>query len=911
MIIHFAPTFDGMQPMRAVTVAGTVALGPARLLDLLELRLGLPPAAATPGRALLLYERCLAECDNEQRFYHRSFRENPLDVARSLLAWRSTWYEHGWSGSFAAKVSSRLADMAAVEAVARGRVPLTAGQRIQRVLASLDQGLATGIERIVVHETPADLPRMWQALLSRLSIEIAAGVSPVPCADPDTDLGQLQRGLVERFTTDDAAPRAMTKLRGDRTFIVVRAVSRDLSAQAVAEYLRARTGAIQDTVVIAEHDGVIVDNALERVGLPRTGFQHHSRFRAVTQVLKLCLALVWDPIDPRLLLQFLIHPVGPLPRHVRSELAAAVAREPGIGGTAWREALVRIAERERTRYGKSDEEVNALLRDIAYWLDCARHEPRSGAPIAALIERATRCTLWLTGRLHGLDENDGAAALYVAAVAQGEALVAALGELHERGDSHVARIALEQIIDEVGSVAADPAAFGHAGHVRATTSPGAITPRWARMIWWDLAPHETTPSYTWSEQELGELAREAVELPAIDERIRIRLRAWLRPILNAEREVMLVIHDRDEGHHPLWTQIESAFEGFAETRIEDALLMGTNGRAHASAADATVPVIEVPVEPLKPAPLVSPRRWWRLPSNCAIPRPTGESYSSLNSLIFHPHRWVLERAAGLRAGRAADLVDGTRLYGNLSHRLLERFFAAFPNWASLDDRVIDSWVGDFLPLLIRQEGALLCERGHGVVRERIQAQLARSLTRLLHHLRGARIVSVAPEMPGKATFADTELSGRIDLLLTDAARREIVLDVKWGGQDYRAEELSNNLHLQLASYAFLRRTPAGDWPYQAFYIAATGNVVAPDRAVFPNALIAPSVSGENAEALWQRVTSSYRWRRAQLAAGKIEVTAEGTQADDDSVPPLDALEVDGGPDRFDPFTWLTGWEDGT
>src|SRR6185503_5556914 len=138
--------------------------------------------------------------------------------------------------------------------------------------------------------------------------------------------------------------------------------------QAVAEYLHARTGAISDTVVIAERDGVIVDNALERVGLPRTGFQHHSRFRAVTQVLKLCLALVWDPIDPRLLLQFLIHPVGPLPRHVRSELAAAVAREPGIGGTAWREALVRIAERERTRYGKSDEEVDALMRDIAYWL---------------------------------------------------------------------------------------------------------------------------------------------------------------------------------------------------------------------------------------------------------------------------------------------------------------------------------------------------------------------------------------------------------------------------------------------------------------------------------------------------------------------------------------------------------------
>jgi hypothetical protein len=116
--------------------------------------------------------------------------------------------------------------------------------------------------------------------------------------------------------------------------------------------------------------------------------------------------------------------------------------------------------------------------------------------------------------------------------------------------------------------------------------------------------------------------------------------------------------------------------------------------------------------------------------------------------------------------------------------------------------------------------------------------------------------------------------------------------------------------LQLATYAFLRRTPAGAWPYQAFYIAATGNVVAPDRTVFPHALVAASATGETIDVLWQRVTSTYRWRRAQLAAGRIECTAEGTEPDNESVAPLDGLELDGGTDRFDPFTWLTGWEDG-
>src|SRR5690606_4036083 len=124
-------------------------------------------------------------------------------------------------------------------------------------------------------------------------------------------------------------------------------VSRDVSAQVLGEYVRG-LDAGADVVLIAEHDGIIVDNALERVGLPRAGFQHYSRFRAVTQVLKLALSLIWKPVAPRPLLQFLLHPVGPLPRRVRSALAESVASEPGVGGRAWAAALEKLAERERT-----------------------------------------------------------------------------------------------------------------------------------------------------------------------------------------------------------------------------------------------------------------------------------------------------------------------------------------------------------------------------------------------------------------------------------------------------------------------------------------------------------------------------------------------------------------------------------
>jgi len=379
-----------------------------------------------------------------------------------------------------------------------------------------------------------------------------------------------------------------------------------------------------------------------------------------------------------------------------------------------------------------------------------------------------------------------------------------------------------------------------------------------------------------------------------------------------------VMHDRDEGHHPLWTQLKTSFANFTEVRIEDTLLAG--------AGPGSIPALDVPTEPLPPKPLPRVRRWWHLPADSPIPPPDTSSYSSLETLLYHPHEWVLGRAARLSVGRSADLTSGSLLYGNLVHHLLQRFFTAFPDWAHRPERDVETWLTTTVPVLIRQEGALLCSPGQRVVRERVQARLEYAFTRLLFNLRSAGIDTVTPEHYGEAQFADTTLRGYIDLLLRDRRGREIVLDVKWGGPGRRAEELETNRHLQLATYAYLcreaaraaptaRTTSAGatassTWPYHAYYIATTGNVLAHDATVFPHARAHPTTDGETTAALWARVTAHYAWRRAQLAEGRIEVTAEGAEPDGASEPPQEALEASEGPSYYDRFTWLTGWEAG-
>jgi hypothetical protein len=934
MIIDFGLALDGLQPARPATGLGTVALGPARLLELLELRLGLPPVLARPGEALLAYRTCLAELDGKGRFYHRSFAVDPMGVARTLLDWRAQWHEAGWTGAFAGIVSPRLADMAAVEKIAATRVPLDTGQRLQRVARVLDEGLTAQIERIVLHEDVAELPAVWQRVLAHF--DIAAKAAPTDTAASArqrhavvprgttgdlfgaptvrevtrraeaklTDLERVQRGLAgvaAKGAPTESTPGERESLAGDASFIVVRGISRDLSAQAIAEYLL-KSDSRADTVVLAEHDGIILDNAFERVGLPRAGFQHYSQFRAVAQVLKLCLGMVWEPISPHLLLQFLIHPVGPLPGHARSTLAEAVAGEPGIGGTAWRKALATIAERMQGKYERSPEETHKLREDIAYWLECERFAPHTGTPLTMLIERAQRVASWLALKLHTV-VSESEALLYAAAHAQAQALVTNLGSLARQGMAKIERIALERLVDEVGGRAADPSTFAQAGHVRATTEPAAITSAWHTVVWWDLAAHVPTLTYPWSDAELAELRAAAVDLPGVDERIRRRMRAWLRPIQNAQSQLIVAIHDRDEGHHPLWTRLASLFVGFAEVRIEDALL--TNAAAH------SIPTLEIPTDPLPLRPLPRLRRRWELPKGTAIaPRET-ESYSSLNKLIYFPHEWVLNYAARLRLGRAADLASGNLLYGRLAHRLFENFFTAHPNWARLDERAIRAWLVARLPALIAQEGALLCEPGMGVERERVTAVLDNAFTRLLEHLRSAGIERAAAEQETDAAFDDVKLRGAIDLVLERSKGREIVLDVKWSGEAYRGDELAECRYLQLATYAYMRKHASGKaaWPYHAYFIVATGNVLANDNSVFPDAAVFSPLKAETIEAIWARLRATYLWRRAQIATGQIEVNAAGTEPDLWSTPPADALNTNIDPDVFDDYTWLTGWEE--
>ena len=889
MIVRFGLHADGLDPSAPATVLGDIRQGPRGLLETLETDLGLPPVLDHAAAQLARYRSCLAEANDFARFYHASFEVDPIGVSRELMRWRAAWYEAGWDGRFDTG-QPRLADMAAVEALALERAAPCVGQRLARVAQALETR-RTQIERLALLDEPTDLPRAWRRVVDAIGFEVHPGVSPAPGAEPPSDLARLQATLADAGATGRPGSDGP---RGDGTVLVIRAESRDVSARALAEYLREAEGSSR--ILIAERDGIVFDNALERAGLPRCGFQHRSRFRPVSQVPALALALLWKPVDPRLLLQFLLHPVAPLPWRVRRPLAAAVAEQPGVGGANWQEAMARILGTEGERADSS----RASAAEIRYWLEGPRFAAETGAPIGAIADRIERCARWLERRRAVADDHEER--VYTAAIAQCKALADALAELSGGGGARVPKAELDRLIDAAATAQPDPQAFAQAGHARATTHPATVVDPVDEVLWWDLRPRPAEAALSWSRDELAALAAAGVDLPSPAERLRRLRREWLRPLLQCRRRLILIAHRSESGRHPVLGEIEHRCPGFRELRLDDALLRDDGP----SLRDLDIATPPLPVRPLRP-----PQRWWSLPSSVTLPTRLTESYTSLSKLYDYPHEWVLHYLADLRPGRAANVHDRGRLYGSLAHRLFERFFDAHPersHWDALPDRALHAWLDTHLDPLFETEGAMLLQRGRGGDRQYVADHIERGLARLLHHLRGARIDHVQSEVAQEAEHPAFELRGTIDLLLTDVDGRRIVVDMKWGSEPYRQQEMQAGRHLQLGTYAWLHRSAEGrnDWPYPAYYILTTGNVIAPDRSVFPEAVVTPPDNGESVAELWHRAEVTRAWRRAQLDQGLVEVPVAGAEPDERSRAPEDGLRSPEGPDRFDDFGLLTG-----
>ena len=871
-IITFGLHLDGQRAFQPGNRLGEAVVGPLGFLNILETQLGFLADHPSQAERVIRYRDCLTRADTAERFYHDSFDTDALGTASTLLGWRDLWHLHGWNGRMVAGAGRRLSDLAAVEEVARESVSPSIGERLAHVLAELDRRCPP-IKAVFLVDPLAAFPPRWREVLARLTLRAVAEEA----AGGAGFLGRLQDNLRKA-----GANQNFDKVdwQDDGTVTVARSETRSLAAGWLATQMEGTA----PTLLVCGADGSRLDAHLAGAGRPRQGFKEASAFRPALQVLPLALEILWEPLNFYGLVQFLTHPVCPVPGFARRRLAAKVADAPGIGGKRWEDALDEIDR----HYGA--DEAPKVREKIRLWVEHSRYGQREGAPVTAALERVRLLADFFRARLG--DTDPAKRISFNAGYAQCHACAVALEALHEQGIEKISPRQLQKLITQATANGIDnPLLAAEVGAQLAITHPGAAVEPVGRVLWWQPAMPVLPQAYPWSAAELRALSEAGVDLPSTEDRLAQAAREWLRPILAACDQLTLVLPPEGEEVHPVWQMIRAVVTKAPPVEPLEKVLTQGSPATH----------------PMTCTPLPAPKRWWRMPDGIDVPLRTMESFSSLELLLFNPYHWLLKYPAALRPSDIISLGGDFRMRGNLAHGLVERYYR-LPDALTMSDAEFNAWFKPAFEALVSEEGALFRMAGRGADLEGFRYRLLQSVQGLRRQVSEAGIVRVEPEMALTGLFTGGELAGFADLVMEKTRGERAIVDMKWSGAKKYPDKLKQNGHLQLAIYAELMRQKTGTWPSVAYYILDRGRLFAPDDRVFSAAEVVGSASGENTAQLWQRFGASWKWRKAQIEEGAFEVALESIPETDESTPPEDAMVPEYLNESYNEYRALAGWE---
>lgn len=874
MKIRLGLHLDGQRGWHPANRLGYATVGPLGLLGILETQLGLHSDGVSQSERIVHYRDCLKRCDSSDRFYHRTFETDELGTAATLLAWRDQWIIHGWSGALEHATSQRLRDLADVEKFAREAVPPGLGERLGFVLVSMDRR-KLAIDEIELVDPVEWFPKRWRDILSRLPLNTVSYKAGM--AIGTGFLGEVQEALLKAENGN-----AVSKLtwKDDGSLKVVQAETRFLAGRWLAQSVIGSDG---EGLIVSSSDGAVLDSILVAADGARQGFRDASAFRPTLQVLPLALEILWEPLNFYGLLQFLTHPICPVPGYARRKLAGKLAEKPGIGGTSWEDALGDVDE----HYQDRADEVRATIK---FWIEHPRHSQEMGAPVKVVLDRVARLTDYFRSRLADTDRT--ARIAFNAGFAQCTVCRDALDALLKQGVETIRPRQLQKLVAQATARGSEnPMLEPEVGALMGVSDPAAVCESFDRVLWWQLGLPSLPSGYPWSSVELKELAMVGVELPPISDVLDRTAKAWLKPILAARKELILVLPPKGEEVHPIWLMIEAFIEKIPVAGLESLLARDSHD-----------------IPPVAHVPLPARRRWWALPEGLVVKPLPQDSFSSLEVLLFNPYQWLLKYPAALRPSRILSVSTDFRLFGNLAHALVERFFHQEKPLA-LAESALMAWFDATFNQLIVEEGAVLLMPGRRSDLEGFRIKLRESIRQLRKQLIDAGIVEVLPEHELSGHYVGGKIHGYADLALRNGAGVRAIVDMKWSGAKKYPAKLKENRHLQLAIYGEMLRQSEGAWPSVAYYILDVGQLFATDTAFFPSAQMVHCTTDEGTPHLWQRFAETWKWRQQQIVAGKFEVVLEGVPEDEDSVVPEEGLQIEILPPEYNDYLALAGWEE--
>jgi len=827
--------------------------GPDVLLRWLETQLGL--LEERPHHASRIAEYAAALDAVPEAVFSPSLTADRWGTAAELLSRRDELRLAGWDETDSPGLPPLIRDMVRAVQARPVRTP-DEGGRLLRVLEALDRGQRLPPHRCILQDSTDRWPSRWRSVLERLTTE-AEGATP-PQAAPETALGAVQRLILAG---------GMAPIRSDGSLRWLRSRSTLAGCEAVATALAAEPDRLSETVVCCEDDMVALclDGCLARLGLPTLGASLHTLAHPVLQVLPLTLRLCWEPVDPALLLDFLLLPVGPIPRRAARLFAEALVKQPGLGSAAWERAVEQLRRPDADSEGKIAERLET-------WLGIERRPIGQPVPAALVSEVCDRVARWARGRAHGMEEDEGADPALLEALRIAADQAAVVGDMvAARGGEH-SEPQLLRLLDAAMTqgIAVQPR-LEAAGGPRLIASLSELTSTCVRLVWLGLGTGDH-PGSRWSALELEQCRAAGIDLDD-GSRALAALREAERRGLSRVAETLLVVSlppDEERRPHPIWLQIQGAL---AEADEKDPLgledVLATERPCDIS--PWWLPTVRTPVQPPP-----QKRPLWSVDPSLLPSRDTS-SATELECRLACPLQWVFKYGAWLRPGTIARLPDDFRLKGNFCHQILSLVFGgggAVPDPGAAEQMVRRAFT-ERLPL----DAAPLTQPARLLEKLQLADELVRATRTLVEILRSGGYRVTGMEIPVEGTVQGRELQGSIDCLLRRDDGEEAVLDFKYrdsADRKYR-RFLEQGHAVQLATYAHSRsQASGGAIPAVGYLILADGLLYTPAGSRLRGQASLTIVEGPGISEVWAAFATALQ-NAEEWLTGTVPIPARPLQ----------------------------------
>jgi len=802
--------------------------GPDVLLRWLEAQLGL--LEERPQHVSRIAEYAAALDAVPEALFSPSLTADRWGTAVELLSRRDELRLAGWDETDSPGLPPLIRDM--VRAV-QARPVRTAdeGGRLLRVLEALDRGQQLPPHRCILQDPTDRWPRRWRSVLERLTTEPASTTAPQGA--PETALGAVQRLILEGST----AP-----IRSDVSLRWLRSRSTLAACEAVAVALAAERDRLSQTVVCCGDDRVALclDGCLAHLALPTLGASLRTLAHPVLQVLPLALRLCWEPVDPALLLDFLLLPVGPIPRRAARVLAEALAEQPGLGSMAWDRAVEELCHPEMDPDGKIAARLDA-------WLGIGRRPLGQPVPTALVQEVCDRVAQWAVGRARGMEGDEDTAPTILEALRMAAAWAAAVREMVVAQGGDHSEPQLLRLLD--AAMAQGIAVQPHleaAGGPRLVASLAEITNACPRLMWLGLGTDDR-PGSRWTAVELEQCRAAGIDLDD-GGRALAALREAERRGLSRVTETLLAISlpaDEERRPHPVWLQIQGAL---TEADQKDPLGLEAvlaTGRL-SGVLPWRFPTVRTAIQPPQPR-----RPLWSVKPGLLPSRDTS-SATELECRLACPLQWVFKYGAWLSSGAIASLPDDFRLKGNFCHQILSLVFGG--GGAVPDPEVAEQMVRHAFAERLPLDAAPLAQPARLLEKFELAEELVRASRTLVEALRsgGYRVAGMESSVEGRVH--GRELRGSIDCLARREDGEEAVLDFKYrdsADRKYR-HFLEHGRAVQLATYAHARsQARGGGAPAVAYLILAEGILYTPAGSRLRGQALMTVVEGPAIGEVWE------------------------------------------------------------